>query len=57
MDSFSISIMDRIRETEQDLRRAVEAGDEFLADVEQSELEDLYRLASEHGVEVLRKSA
>ncbi|WP_175548692.1 hypothetical protein [Mangrovactinospora gilvigrisea] len=57
MDAFTTGILDRIRETERDLRRAVETGDEFLVEVEESELEDLYRLAAEHGVPVLRQTA
>lgn len=52
MDAFTTGILDRIRNTEQNLRRAAETGDDFLADIEQSELDDLYRLAAEHGVRV-----
>lgn len=52
MDAFTAGILQRIRNTESDLLRARESGDDFLAEVEQSELEDLRRLAAEHGVEV-----
>lgn len=52
MDAFTAGILHRIRTTETDLTRARESGDDFLVDVEQSELEDLRRLAAEHGVEV-----
>ncbi|MBW1595550.1 hypothetical protein [Streptomyces sp. JJ38] len=52
MDAFTAGLLQRIRSTEHDLHRAREAGDDYLAEVEQSELEDLHRLASEHGVEV-----
>ena len=52
MDAFTTGILQRIRTTESDLLRARESGDEFLVDVEQAELEDLHRLAAEHGVEV-----
>ncbi len=52
MDAFTTGIMQRIRNTESDLNRARESGDEFLAEVEQAELDDLRRLAAEHGVEV-----
>lgn len=45
--------MQRIANAEQDLHRAIEAGDEFLAEVEQSELDDLRRLAAEHGVDTV----
>ena len=38
--------------TESDLSRARETGDDFLAEVEQAELDDLHRLAAEHGVDV-----
>ena len=50
MDAFTAGILQRIRNTEADLVRAREAGDELLADVELAELEDLQRLADEHGV-------
>ncbi|WP_169439923.1 hypothetical protein [Streptomyces sp. HNM0574] len=52
MDAFTAGILQRIRNTESDLHRARESGDDFLVEVEQSELEDLHRLAAEHGVEV-----
>jgi hypothetical protein len=52
MDAFTAGLLQRIRTTETDLTRAREAGDDFLADVEQEELDDLRRLAAEHGVEV-----
>ncbi|MFJ1756309.1 hypothetical protein [Kitasatospora sp. NPDC088134] len=51
MDAFTAGILQRIQNAEQDLNRAIESGDEFLAEVEQSELEDLQRLATEHGVD------
>ncbi|CAM5706207.1 hypothetical protein SANTM175S_05269 [Streptomyces antimycoticus] len=49
---FTAGILQRIENTKTDLIRARETGDDFLVDVEQSELEDLRRLAAEHGVEV-----
>jgi hypothetical protein len=52
MDAFTTGILQRIRNAEQDLRHAQESGDDFLVEVEQSELDDLRRLASEHGVNV-----
>ncbi|WP_299539937.1 hypothetical protein [uncultured Streptomyces sp.] len=52
MDAFTAGLLHRIRTTESDLTRARETGDDFLADVEQSELEDLLRLAAEHGVDI-----
>jgi hypothetical protein len=57
MDAFTAGLLQRIESTESDLNRARESGDEFLVDVEQSELEDLHRLAAEHGVEVGAASA
>ncbi|MEU6081654.1 hypothetical protein [Streptomyces sp. NPDC047108] len=52
MDAFTAGLLQRIRTTETDLMRARETGDDFLAEVEQGELDDLHRLAAEHGVEV-----
>ncbi|MEV6161825.1 hypothetical protein AB0L71_07845 [Streptomyces sp. NPDC052052] len=52
MDAFTAGLLQRIRTTESDLTKARETGDDFLADVEQSELDDLHRLAAEHGVEI-----
>ncbi|GAB2602130.1 hypothetical protein GCM10027168_39120 [Streptomyces capparidis] len=52
MDAFTADILQRIRTTESELRDARQSGDEFLAEVEQAELEDLRRLAAEHGVRV-----
>ncbi|WP_198351864.1 MULTISPECIES: hypothetical protein [Streptomyces] len=52
MDAFTAGLLQRIKTTESDLTRARETGDEFLAEVELAELEDLHRLAAEHGVEV-----
>ena len=57
MDAFTAGLLQRIESTESDLNRARESGDDFLVDVEQSELEDLHRLAAEHGVEVTVASA
>ncbi|MEV7416108.1 hypothetical protein [Streptomyces sp. NPDC089919] len=50
MDAFTAGLLQRIRTTETDLTRARETGDDFLAEVELAELEDLHRLAAEHGV-------
>ncbi|GAA3182257.1 MULTISPECIES: hypothetical protein [Streptomyces] len=52
MDAFTAGILQRIRNTEAVLDRARASGDDYLVDVEQAELEDLQRLASEYGVEV-----
>ncbi|MHC5264408.1 hypothetical protein ACYSUO_41610 [Streptomyces sp. UC4497] len=52
MDAFTAGLLQRIKAAETDLSRARETGDDFLAEVEQGELDDLRRLAAEHGVEV-----
>ncbi|MEW1551133.1 MULTISPECIES: hypothetical protein [Streptomyces] len=52
MDAFTAGLLQRIKATETDLTLARETGDDFLADVELAELEDLRRLAAEHGVRV-----
>ncbi|GAA1536426.1 hypothetical protein [Streptomyces albidochromogenes] len=57
MDAFTAGLLQRIKATESDLTMARETGDDFLAEVEQAELEDLHRLAAEHGVQVTAASA
>ncbi|MGW0549837.1 hypothetical protein [Streptomyces sp. Wb2n-11] len=57
MDAFTAGLLQRIKATESDLTMARETGDDFLAEVEQAELEDLHRLAAEHGVQVGAVSA
>ncbi|WP_201452690.1 hypothetical protein [Streptomyces sp. HM190] len=52
MDAFTAGLLQRIRATESDLTRARDEGDDFLVEVEQAELDDLHRLAADHGVEV-----
>ncbi|MBZ4322668.1 hypothetical protein [Streptomyces huiliensis] len=52
MDAFTAGILQRIETTRSDLDRARRTGDDFLADMEQAELDDLHRLAAEHGVQV-----
>jgi hypothetical protein len=52
MDAFTTSLLSRIRDAQSDLTRAREAGDDFLVDVEQEELNDLHRIAAEHGVRI-----
>ncbi|MBT2491866.1 hypothetical protein J7E96_25720 [Streptomyces sp. ISL-96] len=57
MDAFTAGLLQRIKATESDLTMARETGDDFLAEVEQAELDDLHRLAAEHGVKVTAPSA
>ncbi|MFE4261069.1 hypothetical protein [Streptomyces sp. NPDC056883] len=52
MDAFTAGLLQRIRSTQSDLRQARETGDDFLVEVEQAELEDLQRIAADHGVPV-----
>jgi hypothetical protein len=52
MDAFTAGLLQRIRAAESHITRARDEGDEFTAEVEQGELDDLRRLAAEHGVEV-----
>ncbi|MBT2382502.1 hypothetical protein [Streptomyces sp. ISL-11] len=52
MDAFTAGILQRIESTRFDLDQARRTGDEFLAEVEQAALDDLHRLAAEHGVHV-----
>jgi hypothetical protein len=52
MDAFTAGLLQRIKATESDLTMARETGDDFLVEVEEAELDDLRRLAAEHGVEV-----
>ncbi|MER8236312.1 hypothetical protein ACIRQY_11850 [Streptomyces sp. NPDC101490] len=52
MDAFTAGLLHRIRTTQTDLTRARETGDDYLVEVELAELDDLHRLAAEHGVEV-----
>ncbi|MFB7057126.1 hypothetical protein [Streptomyces vinaceus] len=52
MDAFTAGLLQRIRATQSDLDQARATGDDFLVEVEQAELEDLQRLAAEHGVPV-----
>ncbi|GAA4959920.1 hypothetical protein GCM10023205_23770 [Yinghuangia aomiensis] len=57
MDEFTADVLRRIRETEQTLKQAFDTGDDFLVEVQQEELQDLVRMASDHGVQVLPERA
>ncbi|MEU5186883.1 hypothetical protein AB0G83_06975 [Streptomyces klenkii] len=52
MDAFTAGILQRIETTRSDRDQARKLGDEYTAEVEQSALDDLHRLAAEHGVKV-----
>ncbi|WP_186356605.1 hypothetical protein [Streptomonospora sp. PA3] len=51
MGEFRAEIKGRIKEIRQSLQAAQAAGDEDLADVHMSELEDLHRIAARNGVD------
>ena len=51
MGEFMAEIKVRINETYRSLESAKAAGDDFLADTQASELEDLYRIAARNGVD------
>ncbi|WP_431037348.1 hypothetical protein ACQYWQ_23890 [Streptomyces sp. P6-2-1] len=51
MDAFTAALLQRIRNTKSDLDQARRSGDDFLVDVDESDLDDLRRLAAEHGVD------
>jgi hypothetical protein len=50
MGEFAAGLRQRIRDTRTALRRALESQDSYAVQIEQSELEDLLRIATEHGV-------
>ena len=52
MTEFHTEITRRAARAVQSLRSAQEAGDDYLASVRESELENLARLASEHGLRI-----
>lgn len=57
MSEFTAGIQRRIAESGETLRRALAAGDDFGADLAQADLDDLRRIAADHGVEVMAESA
>ena len=52
MTEFHTEITERANRAVQSLRKAQEAGDDYLASVREAELENLARLASEHGLRI-----
>ena len=52
MSQFRHELSNRISETQDNLARAREDGDEYLVGVRLGELESLARVAAEHGVQV-----
>jgi hypothetical protein len=51
MGEFAAGLRQRIRDTQAALRRAIDSQDPYDVQVEQTELDDLLRIAQEHGVE------
>jgi hypothetical protein len=52
VSQFQHEIRSRVAETQDNLARAHEAGDEYLVGIRLGELEGLARVAAEHGVEL-----
>ena len=52
MNEFVDSLLIRVEQAEQAVRRAVEQQDEYAAEVHGADLANLRRLAAEHGVPV-----
>ena len=52
MTEFHTEITERATRAVQSLRNAQESGDDYLASVREAELENLARLASEHGLRI-----
>jgi hypothetical protein len=52
MTEFHAEIRHRAAHTVQSLNDARESGDDYLVDVKEAELENLARLASEHGLRI-----
>lgn len=54
MGEFTITIERRLDQAYQDLKKARCTGDDYLADTLSAEIDDLRRLADEHGVPLPR---
>ncbi|MBX6168650.1 MAG: hypothetical protein IRY84_13565 [Thermobispora bispora] len=52
MGEFTATIANRLAQAYQELREATSNGDEFLAETLTGEIEDLRRIAEEHGIDV-----
>lgn len=51
MGEFVAGLRQRIHDTQVSLRQAQESQDSYAVQIEESELEDLLRIAAEHGVD------
>jgi hypothetical protein len=54
MGEFTTTIESRLDQAYKGLQEATSSGDEFLADTLTAEIEDLHRLADDHGVSIDR---
>ncbi|MFC4060537.1 hypothetical protein ACFOWE_19715 [Planomonospora corallina] len=54
MSEFTAELLARVEETDAELRVAREAGDDHTAEVLSGRLDNLLRIAEQHGVEVRR---
>lgn len=52
MTEFHAEITERVARAVQSLQAARESGDDYLASVQEAELENLARLAGEHGLRI-----
>jgi hypothetical protein len=57
MGEFAAGLRQRIRDTQAALRRALDNQDPYDVQIEQSELDDLLRIAQEHGVDTPARGA
>ncbi|GIH69392.1 MULTISPECIES: hypothetical protein [Sphaerimonospora] len=54
MGEFTTTIASRLDQAYKGLEEATSSGDDFLADTLTAEIEDLRRLAEDHGVQIRR---
>jgi hypothetical protein len=57
MGELSSTINQRLSEAYESLRAARAADDQYLTDAHQAEIDDLLRIADDHGIEARRMSA
>lgn len=57
MGEFVAGLRQRIHDTQISLRQAQESQDSYAVQIEESELEELLRIAAEHGVDAPNRSA
>lgn len=57
MGELSRMIKQRLSEAYESLRNARDDGDPYLTDTHQAEIDDLHRIADDHGIETRRMNA